>query len=379
MNFSETLKLYQAGTLDEDQAEMVKDEIEKHEAISNYLYEATQIPDLDGIAGTQDDPNTGNDADAFTKMIRKAIRRAFVKMGLIVGCSLLAVVLVVIYLLPNFISGLYYNPNEVVGTSAYGNDTNRMSLDIAVYSELFLPGKYRDMVMAEELGYGKYSVMIPQTTSYSGQFSTVAGVLDRNKLTLYDPDLLTGFPSNAFMPGEYQNGGGAAGSAEQAFAKLQELDDNAVYTAYFSLDELTDYESIYEQVGMAWYAVDTKTLYHHLGFWSELSGRVFDWDREKYPLLSTNDSAGSMTEAKEHAASEEAMRTHLLSMLTYLQDHPEVLEMFGIEHYELAMISRNIKTSKLQIYGFVIIGNKETILKIAEAENISYVYTELYQ
>ena len=378
MTFREMINRYREGTLEEQQTELVKNEIEKHEAISDYLYEVSQISELDTLESIMAEEQHGKKADDFTKMVRKAIRRAFVKMGLVVGCTILAVTLSVIYLLPDFVSGFYYNPNEVVGTTSTGYDINRMSLDLAVYSELFLPSKYRDTVIAEELGYGKYSITIPQTSSYSGQFTTVGGILDRNKLTLYDPNLLNGFPSNAFMPGGYHGSGGAAGTAEQAFAALQELDEDEVYTAYFSLNELTDYETIYKQIGMAWYAVDCGTAYD-LGFWSNFSGAVFDWDREKYPLLSTKDSNGSIKETEENAASEEAMRTHLLSMLRYLRDHPEVLQLFGGEHYDLDLVIQRVEENGIKIYGFVVIGDKETILKIAEADNIAYVFTEQYQ
>ena len=382
MTFREMIKLYQEGTLEDKQTEMVRDEIEKHEAISDYLYEASQIPDLDGMGAVVTDDTDGQEAKDFSKMVRKAIRRAFIKMGIVVGGAILAVVLAVVFLLPDLVSGFYYNPNEVVGYSSSANETERMSLDLAVYSELFLPAKYRDTVIAEELGYGKYHITIPQTTSYTGNFSTVAGVLERNKLTLYSPDLLSGYPANAFVLPEDivwpHRGMGAAGSAEDAFASLQELDDDAVYTAYFSLDALTDYESLYEQVGNAWYAVYNEPGYY-AGFWSSQSGSVFDWDREKYPLLSTLDSEGSIEESDANAASEDAMHTHFMSMLRYMQDHPETLDLFGWRDYQLGEAIEYVKANNLQIYGFAVIASKDKILELAEAENIAYVYTMLYQ
>ena len=382
MTFREMIKLYQEGTLEDQQTEMVRDEIEKHEAISDYLYETSQIPNLDGMGAVVTDDTDGQEAKDFSKIVRKAIRRAFVKMGIIVGGAILAVVLAVVFLLPDLVSGFYYNPNEVVGASSSANETKRMSLDLAVYSELFLPAKYRDTVIAEELGYGKYHITIPQTITYNGTFSTVAGILERNKLTLYSPDLLSGYPANAFVLPEDivwpYRGMGAAGSAEDAFASLQELDDDAVYTAYFSLDGLADYESLYEQVGNAWYAVYNEPGYY-AGFWSSQSGSVFDWDREKYPLLSTLDSMGSMEEIDANAASAEAMKTHFMSMLRYMQDHPETLDLFGWRDYQLGEAIEYVEANDLQIYGFAVIASKETILELAEAENVAYVYTRLHQ
>ena len=382
MTFREMIKLYQEGALEDQQKEIVRDEIENHEAISDYLYEASQIPNLDGMGAVVTDDADEQEAKDFSKMVRKAIRRAFIKMGIIVGGAILAIVLAVIFLLPDLVSGFYYNPNEVVGTSSSANETKRMSLDLAVYSELFLPAKYRDTVIAEELGYGKYSITIPQTISYNGSFSKVAGILERNELTLYSPDLLSGYPANAFVLPENvvwpHRGMGAAGSTEDAFAGLQELDDDAVYTAYFSLDALTDYESVYEQVGDAWYAVYNEPGYY-AGFWSSQSGKVFDWNREKYPLLSTLDSMGSIEEIDANAASEDAMHTHFMSMLRYMQDHPEVLKMFGNEDDQLDEAIQYVEANDLEIYGFAVIASKDKILELAEAENIAYVYTMLYQ
>ena len=382
MTFREMIKLYQEGVLEDQQTEMVRDEIEKHEAISDYLYEASQIPNLDGLDGVMEDDTDGQDAKDFSQMVRKVIRRAFIKMGIIVGSAILAIVLAVIFLLPNLVSLFYYNPNEVVGASSSANETKRMSLDLAVYSELFLPAKYWDTVIAEELGYGKYHITIPQTITYNGTFSTVAGILERNKLTLYSPDLLSGYPANAFVLPEDivwpHRGMGAAGSTEDAFSRLKELDDDAVYTAYFTLDALTDYESLYEQVGNAWYAVYNEPGYY-AGFWSSQSGSVFDWDREKYPLLSTLDSMGSMEEIDANAASEDAMHTHFMSMLRYMQDHPEVLKMFGNEDDQLDEAIQYVEANDLEIYGFAVIASKDKILELAEAENIAYVYTMLHQ
>lgn len=382
MNFREMMKLYQEGTLGEQEAQMVKEEIEKHEVIGDYLYETSQISALEEMEPVTEGGAEKENAEAFSQMVRKTIRKAFVKMGVIVGAVLLAVVLAVIFLLPNVVSAFYYNPGEVVGTSSYGAETNRMSLDLAVYSELYMPGGYRDAVIAEDLGYGKYRITIPQTTSYDGNFDAVAGTLERNELTLYNPNLLKRPTGNAFVLPEEVNwsfrGMGAAGTVENAFASLQELDDRGVYVAYFSLDALTDYETVYSQVGDAWFGVYNEAGYH-AGFWSNASGRLFDWDREKYPLLSTLDSEGDIEEMEANAASGKAMQTHFLSMLRYMQDHPEVMKMFDGEEYQMDEIISYVEVNGLQIYGFAVVADKTTIMELAEAENIAYVYTQPYR
>ena len=62
-------------------------------------------------------------------------------------CSAVFIVFCAVFILPKAVSKFYYDPNEAAG--AYeGMTTTRMSLDLSVYSELFLPGNYRDQVNA---------------------------------------------------------------------------------------------------------------------------------------------------------------------------------------------------------------------------------------
>ena len=197
MTYRELLKLYQEGKLDKAQTDEVEHAIEKQEAISEYLYEKEEIPGLEVLQGQEKEEVfvQGNDAESeeeqrFVKMIQKTIRRTFLKMGAIVGAGVLAVVLCVIFVLPQVVSAFYYNPNEVVGIGE-GSDnitTTRMSLDLSVYSELFWPGSYRNTVNAVAEGYGTYNISIPQGISYDGKFTTVNGRLKRGKLTLYNTD-----------------------------------------------------------------------------------------------------------------------------------------------------------------------------------------------
>ena len=128
------------------------------------------------------------------------IRRAFVKMGVTVGAVLFVLVLGVIFVLPKAVDLFFYNPNEVVGKDEEtGNiTTNRMSLDISVYSELYWPASYRSQANAVSNGYGTYQISIPQSSYYTRNV-TVNGVLKRGKLTLYNTDVLKSPSGNTFF------------------------------------------------------------------------------------------------------------------------------------------------------------------------------------
>ncbi len=379
MTFREILKLYEDGRLDESQRQTVESEIEKHDAISDYLYNHTHIPELDELGqGTEDAvPDSEiDDARRFTQMVNKSIRRAFVKMGIVVGSVIFAAVLLVIFVLPGLVSQFYYNPNQVVATSSNDIDTTRMSLDLAVFTELFVPGTHRDRVIAEAEGYGRYQISIPQTLSITGNFTTVTGKLERNDLTLYNPDLLTFPTGNAFIGPGTRHDQGPQGSAEEAFARLQTLDEKQMYTAYFSLDQLMDYETLCNDLGAAsdlWYAVYTEFAANSaIGFYPGMGSNILTWDEERYPLLRTTGNADTLDLLMQDP---DAMKAHFLSMLRYMQDYPQLGQMFdwGPTNWDAAI--QYIEENGLQIYGFCATADKETLLKLSEYPHVSYVYT----
>ena len=224
MTYREILKLYKQGKLEESKKKQVEADIEKQDAISEYLYEEGPVPeledlgdwaeaDMDNMSEREEKPqktHTENEKKSqedfnsrFIKEINRSIRRAFIKMGMAVGAAILVIVLCAVFVLPKAVSKLYYDPNEVVGK--YEDlTTTRMSLDMAVYSELFLPGNYREQVNAVSRGYGEYDILIPQSSTVTGKFTSVSGRLVRGKLTLYDNNVLSRPSFQFYLPGDEQ-------------------------------------------------------------------------------------------------------------------------------------------------------------------------------
>ena len=146
MTYRELLKLYKQGKLEDSAKKQVEAEIEKQDAISEFLYEEGTIPDFSDLesenAGKLENKKclTGQQNDQedelnsqFIKQIQHSIRRAFIKMGLAVGAAVLAVVLCAVFILPKAVSKFYYDPNEVAGKYEE-MITTRMELDLSVYS-----------------------------------------------------------------------------------------------------------------------------------------------------------------------------------------------------------------------------------------------------
>ena len=426
MTYRELLKLYRQGKLEEDKKKEVEAEIEKQDAISEFLYEEGEIPGLEDlkeqedtepaknlIAASDTEKNAGtgqnNDFDnRFVKEIRHSIRKAFIKMGVVTGAIVLAVILCVVFVLPRVVSAIYYDPNEVVGE--YEDlVTTRMDLDLSVYSELFLPGNYRNQVSAVSRGYGEYDITIPQNMSHTGKFTSVSGKLVRGELTLYDKNILSRPSMQLYLPGDEtaweawevdENGketkmdteARKKESIQYSKEEIEGYNDNDWYTAFVSIEKIMDYKDFIEwfqnlsdskdlEWGTLWCAVHTENedgycIEPNIGFCPFAAGMSMSWDKEKYPYLSLNDDGDSLEYVDE--TDEEIMQSHFISMLSYMKEHKEILAMMDQTADEADRYQEMIdyvKKNGLKVHGFAISAKKDTLLELYKEDVVSYIQT----
>ena len=418
MKYRELLELYKKKELGEEQREMVEQDIERHEAISEYLFEMEEADILQDPAempeGSEIKVKTAgkerDTADDFTKRVNRAIRRAFLKMGAAVCAVTLVVVLLILFVLPNIVSNFYYDPGRIVSENNYGGTTNQMSLDLAVYTELALPGTYRDNVQVEDRGYGNYDITIYQSVSRSGEFHHVAGQVEKNTLRLYDPNLFNISASNVFgwfqMNMDYdgtltqlaENSQGdlfyTPESNEQSAEYLNLLDDNKYYLAYVTLDKILSYddfisftENYSEQTADIWCVPRTAEDSHmpvgrpaNLGFYIQRGqSSMLEWDREKYPdlILWSFDDLSEWDEAEEKIKDETFAAEHFAVMLDYMSEQDEFLGMMGERAGEkYAEAADYIRENGLQVYGFACVADKETLLEMNGEEAVFGIRTE---
>lgn len=397
MKYRELLNLYKNGELTEEQKTKVKEDIEKQEAISEFLFENDDIPELREASFEAEfaDDNSDFDEKKFQKMIKKSIRKAFIKLGVAVGVIVLALVLVANTALPHIVDSMYYDPTKIVGRTENGVETNRISLDTMVYSELFTPGFYRTNVFANSEGYGDYDIQILQNFSENGQFTDVYGTIQKDKMIIYTDNAFKHPTQNAFVPEEIPNlsghvGTGAAGTVENSFKKLNDLDENDYYLTYVTLDKVMTYDELVQwskKTGIvpAWCALCTElsegsydySVQNIIGFNFLRSCGEMAYNNDKYPYLNYFDMLSTTEDFSEDNFSKEVMTKHVLSLLRYSLDNPEFREIAGciVNDMELNNLMENIEEYGLNIYGFAVVAQKDQILEISKTENVKYIYT----
>lgn len=408
MKYSELIELYKKNELPEQQQKQIEYDIERQEAISEYLFEKDEAAAF----------NLTDDADFaeadFTEKTNKSINRKFVKAGVISAAAAVAVILFIVFALPNIVSCFYYNPaKEVISHEADVNSDsfNRISTDFSVFSELALPGYFRDDVAVEKNGYGSYDIQINQTMSWTGNHTNVSGKITRNKLVLYDTNTLTppsssdfawwqtntkevtslkelysSIPEDKLLSSQY-----ISMDKESADLMLSSLRDDETYLAYVSLDRLMDYDDFIrfindKSLGNVWCGVFipesdyddelTRLELPYLGFiCNPWFGRE-DAGLEEYPNLFTG------LDNEDELADEDFAKQHFLSMLRYMRDNKRsVSVMSSIEDLSnvLDPAIDYVEKNGLKIYGFAITATKDKLLKINDMKEVYAISTKEFR
>lgn len=395
MKYSELIELYKTGKLPEETRQQVEQDIERQQAISEYLFDTEEIPDLDEFTsnhiGESTDESDSEDVK-FIRIVRKSIHKAFIKMGVIVGAVLLAIVLFVIFALPRIVNLFYYDPTKLVKSE--DAESIKFELDMAVYTELNLPGKYRDYVIADSEGYGEYIFNIINYAPYTEADKNVAGKIERNKLVMYEPDLLNAPAANVFereIPGVEDNIvsnfelNGAAGSVENAFAELENLKENETYLTFITLNDVVSYtefveisEKMPENFYPIWCAIcmENENGYYinrNIGFNFAVTCRNLAFDKEKYPNLTRFELR--TTVPIDEIPSESDTTTHVVSMLRYMADQDDFWKLMGGNGDKYSEIADNVEQNGLNIYGYVAVADKAAIMEWSKNDSVAYIYT----
>ena len=421
MSYRNILEQYMKNELSEEKMKQVKADIEQQEAISEFLLEQEEV----GQVGVFEHISEDGDAEAkvFAKNVQQAIHQAFVKVGILVGGITIVVVLFILFGLPRIVSSFYYNPGAKVSVQEEVNSSSQdtweqMSLDMMIYTDVFMPYNPRQSVEVLENGYGSYDVNIGSFFYQDDRYEEVVGRINQNELWLYNPSAFKQMPGNAFgwfqqtptmetslrdivkedvydaEAGGYVNTYMAAsGSREQASETLESLQENKKYVAYVTLDQLMKYEDFmkltekYEDFHPGWVSVVYSELNGvdmiqsgEFGFSPSASASSFIyWDEEKYPELWTFTSKYFEENSEEHVSrthSEEYMATHFTSMLSYLEDQKEFCDMMKVEMEALQTVKEYVQEQGIIVQGFAIMGTKDELLRINDMEEVYAMYVE---
>ena len=417
MKYKELLELYREGKLSKEEAEKVSYDIERQDAISEYLFDTDSLDEefeFDSATSSDEPRQKGAaDAEGFAKEIKKSIRKAFIKAGAIAVAAAVAIVLLAQFALPGLVDKMYYQPDEELTKKVDDIGINRMSIDIMVYSELFLPGKSFDTVNVRKNGYGDYDLTFNQSAYIQGLTPQVSGHLKRNKLVLYDEMVMEKPFANCFEWTQHdfkyvENGDesyidpkgrlsaqikdetysrGSVSNKATSEEIIKDMNSDDYYIAYINFDKLMSFNEALkymesDNIHFKWLGVITKENGYsidNLGFEIRESGRYLrDYndsnELKKYPNLMIDPSEYHKENNPEKLAKE-----HFISLLKYYRDQDSFRKIIeGDVHDEddqddkeyYNEIIKYIEKNGLSIHGFGCITDKATLQDLIKEKAI---------
>lgn len=349
MTYREMIGLYKEGKLPEAARERLAAEIERQQAISDYLFECEEAEEeAGGQAVLPDDRSVTLRADKaeerFTRAIRKSIRDCFVRTGLIIGGCVLALVLLFEILGPRVADLFYYDPLEA---AADGRAANALSADLAAFTELFRPDYYRTEALAVRQGRGEYDIRIVDRLSRGALGRDTVGKIEGGELLLYDGSSL------APVCGLFEKDGSGDKALALEAMRLS-LAEGPAYNACFTLSgpmELSEFLARWREAGLPanglWIAVDAELAAYDLGFFAAGPQGLLD---------------------------EDGAQAHFVEMLRYLAGRDRFLQMCACpDGTELEALAEAAENGPIYVRGFSVTGRRDTLLMVAENSEIAAV------
>lgn len=361
MTYRERLERYKRGEGTPEERAQIEAELEKNEAIADYLAE-----ELDDRL-TFDTGNGAEEARMIQKRVRGRLRRT-VAVAVTIAVAVMALGALGI--------------NWLVNTLSYAPDA--VEWDLSVLYELLQPGKDAKNLHTDSLGFGRYTLSYTERDWLTGLEQPVQRTLDPTEVG-----------QNAFLTkqpvrllGMVENGG-----SEADVEFLRQMDDMGYVSAWVlfpndltprALAQLvTEYEETYDEgVQFCWAAVRGTETMVTLGFDIGMgTGVTTTAGVEGYPLLNYGELLGGQGKLPGGNVNQYLQRwseiytQHFESLLDYAADHTEATEALAgpiqVAQYDFASQRDYVEQNGIQIYGALVFGQPSVLLKLLDDGKIS--------
>lgn len=377
MNFHELLEKYKEGTLTEEEKLLVESELEKNEAINDYLSEGFDFN------------ATNNEAETSTlitpKKIKSSVNKKLVKIVVISVILVFAIILGTKYIVSPLVASKYYNPT----TQSMDEFSQDIFFDLRAINEVTNPGFGINGAYATSNGFGEYDFYFDRTNLLTGETSRLGAQISKNMKigsfrdffdnTSYLYNELWSHPRNSEEFNEALSH--ELKLTEDKIQHLKELPSNSYVSAYvylnkdLSMKELSDLVHSYGDLRFMWAAVrvtdDRLTV--PIGFRPDPNGDGSTGSTsyyKEYPALFMGDyfieESGSVSDRWLSIG----YTKHFTSLMKYLSNRPKAVEAFLSPEINFKDYDKYIDENGVNTYALLIYANVEDLLSFYEKEDI---------
>jgi hypothetical protein len=386
MSFKSLLDKYKDGNATAEEIKLIEEELNKHDAIEEYLSESYDI-------GFEKEPSR-EDIQNETSFVQKSVNKRLRKVILASVAIMFSILFTINYIVSPIVSRFYYNPSEKT-VAKYFED---LFFDLRVITELNLPGYAINSAGSEKLGFGEYNIYFQRLNLFNRSRKDISAKIKRNDKIgnwqdFYVSDYLGFWDIREPNPTPTRDEITKMKNKE-VISHIKELNPVSYISSYIlfnedmsvkQLDELiTKYSN---KVSFRWAGVRTeskdKTVYYLSGFnpnSNDGSSTEDSADKNKYPYLQLLDyMADEENRSKFNGSMEEAYTKHFISLLKYMTDREEAVKSLDyngakIGYYKNAL--NYVEKNGVNIYGVLVYGEARSLLEFIDNEKMKSIEIE---
>lgn len=398
MNYRELLNRYKKGLANEEEKQLIEDEIEKHEALEEYISESYDVDFCD----IPEKPNIEQHDEETTKL-KKSVNN---KLRKVILTSVLIVVVLYIgifYVGSGIVDRLYYDPTAVTQSKIQGYQSPDFYYDMQAYIGLNMPGySISSFTFQEPKGFGSYEVSYSLRDLFSDNVQRYFVNLSRGRLTFAEDGIFSsenrfgiwkGFEkiqndypidtskdATKYMDKEIKRKNEETIRYLNGLNPLSYLSMSIVFNQDLTMKELYNMCEKYQSLNFKWVGIRTvepgtgwseNQPMHLIGFspnFNDEPSSNMRPDPKQYPLFNLMDVLDdfNMSQKDYPDLISEAYGIHFRSRLNYLRNREKFVEIFDYNDYKIDFYDdalAYIDEHGVKTYGVLVFGTAEELLK----------------
>lgn len=383
MNYRELIKRYKEGLVSEEEKRIIEQEIEKYEAIEEYISDKIDM-DFDDLTFSINNDKNKEEAESIKKSVNRRLRKVVITSVAIV----IALVIGIFCIISPIIDSFYYNPAKV----SVGSKDSDINFDLYAFSELNIPGySISSNVNIEKLGFGGYTISFFRRNLFTQEDDYVTTKIKGDiKINDYTEAILN--KGSDFISVRYPEGMSLEQVDRQKSKVVNHImqlnpvsyvSANLTFEKDLTMKELHELELKYPEIEFIWAGIRTpqNSIRNDLiGIHLLSSNSLLLTDKlveEKYPAFHIMEwlvnPAGY--ESSDLSLEAKAYELHYKSLLQYMVDREEATDVIDysdkLQYYKSAL--EFAEENGVKTYGVLIYSNAEKLIELVENESIKTV------
>lgn len=387
MTFRELLKKYKDGTLSNEEKLLVERELEKSEAINDYLadeIEKSLAMDSNRNYEISDENNTKQNKE-IERSIKKTVTKRLVMIVAASVSMVFVIILIIQYIVSPLVSSQYYNPTKKTSGQSSLQD---LVFDLRGITEVSMPGYITSFnANAVDLGFGNYNLTFQSQDLFTREKKTGNTQLIKGRHTVFFEDF---YPYHYFSFSEF--GDDEEGTnryyntleikkhfSEREIEHVKDLPSTSYISAWarftndLTMEELYKVMLNYREINFEWIAVRTakKQGQQLMGFLTDnnIGSSTDSVDKEKYPGFQLTDIWNLSGSTPPEVQMSKIYETHFTSLLKYLVDrHQAVDALLPMSiNYDYESALNFVEKNGISTYGVLLYGEAADLLELYES------------